>query len=104
MSVVGPSAHNGQLDGLRGYAAVAVAFFHTILAFDETMIPRIVYGDFASLPDLYSVFAKVVLRLLSGETAVFIFFVLSGAVLFRSLARDTAPFPQLALTFSLRRI
>ncbi len=95
---------NHQLDGLRGCAAVMVSVFHTILCMDETLIPRIVYGDVSKLPDAYSWFAKVILKLFSGETAVFIFFVLSGTVLFQSLMRPRRPFPSEALIFTVRRL
>lgn len=95
---------NHQLDGLRGYAAVAVSVFHTILGMDETLIPRIVYGEVSRLPDAYSLFAKVILKLFSGETAVFIFFVLSGTVLFQSLTQVRRAFPSTAVIFSIRRL
>ena len=95
---------NHQLDGLRGYAAVMVSVFHTILCMDETLISRIVYGDASKLPDAYSWFAKVILKLFSGETAVFIFFVLSGTVLFQSLMRARLPFLSEALIFTVRRL
>jgi peptidoglycan/LPS O-acetylase OafA/YrhL len=95
---------NHQLDGLRGYAAVMVSVFHTILYTDETLMPRIVYGDVSKLPDAYSWFAKFILKLFSGETAVFIFFVLSGTVLFQSLMRARRPFISEALIFTVRRV
>jgi peptidoglycan/LPS O-acetylase OafA/YrhL len=95
---------NHQLDGLRGYAAVMVSVFHTILCMDETLIHRIVYGGVSKLPDAYSWFAKVILKLFSGETAVFIFFVLSGTVLFQSLMRARRPFLSEALIFTVRRL
>jgi peptidoglycan/LPS O-acetylase OafA/YrhL len=95
---------NHQLDGLRGYAAVMVSVFHTILCMDETLISRIVYGDASKLPDAYSWFAKVILKLFSGETAVFIFFVLSGTVLFQSLMRARRPFLSEASIFTVRRL
>ena len=91
-----PAARNLQLDGLRGYAAVSVAIFHTILGMDETLIPRIVYGRISDFSDTYSWFAKIVLKLFSGETAVLIFFVLSGTVLFQSLMRSKAPYPEVS--------
>ena len=94
---------NHQLDGLRGIAAVMVSVFHTILCMDQTLIPRIVYGEVSKLPDAYSWFAKVILKLFSGETAVFIFFVLSGTVLFQSLMRARRPFLPEALIFTVRR-
>ena len=93
------STRNHQLDGLRGYAAVAVAVFHTILGMDETLILRIVYGELSKLPDAYSWFAKIILKLFSGETAVFIFFVLSGTVLFQSLMHARRPFLSEAVGF-----
>jgi peptidoglycan/LPS O-acetylase OafA/YrhL len=99
-----PAARNLQLDGLRGYAAVSVAVFHTILGMDETLIPRIVYGRISDFSDAYSWFAKIILKLFSGETAVLIFFVLSGTVLFQSLMRNTAPFPEVIKSFTVRRI
>ena len=95
---------NHQLDGLRGYAAVVVSVFHTIGCMNETLILRIVYGDVSKLPDAYSWFAKVILKLFSGETAVFIFFVLSGTVLFQSLMRARRPFLSEALIFTVRRL
>lgn len=98
-----PAARNLQLDGLRGYAAVSVAVFHTILGMDETLIPRIVYGRISDFSDLDSWFAKIVLKIFSGETAVLVFFVLSGTVLFQSLMRNTAPFREVIASFIVRR-
>ena len=96
-------SRNHQLDGLRGYAAVAVCIFHTILSMDETLVPRILYGSFLNFEDEYSWFAKIVLKLTSGETAVFMFFVLSGAVLFQSLATSLTPLGMRLVSFAIRR-
>lgn len=96
-------SRNHQLDGLRGYAAVAVCTFHTILSMDETLVSRILYGSFLNFADEYSWFAKIVLKLTSGETAVFIFFVLSGAVLFQSLATSQTPLGSRLVNFAIRR-
>ena len=71
---------------------------------DETLIPRIVYGRISDFSDAYSWFAKIVLKLFSGETAVLIFFVLSGTVLFQSLMRNKAPYPEVVASFTVRRI
>lgn len=97
-------ARNHQLDGLRGCAAIMVSVFHTILCMDENLIPRIVYGDVSKLPDAYSWLAKVILKLFSGETAVFIFFVLSGAVLFQSLMGTHRSLFSQSLVFTVRRV
>ncbi|MGM5033866.1 acyltransferase family protein [Tardiphaga sp. 803_E3_N1_3] len=94
---------NIQLDGLRGIAALNVAIFHTILGIDENLIQRVVYGKFSDLTGPYDWFAKIVLKIFSGETAVFVFFVLSGTVLFQSLMRDRAPWLAASGTFVVRR-
>lgn len=94
---------NTQLDGLRGIAAVNVTIFHTILEMDQSLIPRIVYGKLSDLNGPYDWFSKTVLKIFSGETAVFIFFVMSGTVLFQSLMRSGAPFLAIATKFSIRR-
>ena len=76
-----------QLDGLRGYAAIAVVVFHSILDRDPTLNQRIVRPPIQDAHGFYDVVTKLVFMVVSGETAVVVFFVLSGAVLFR----DTAP-------------
>jgi peptidoglycan/LPS O-acetylase OafA/YrhL len=78
---------NTQLDGLRACAAFAVAVYHTILAFDPSQVQRILSIDIWSISGLYDKIDKVVLAVVNGQTAVVIFFVLSGAVLFNSLER-----------------
>lgn len=96
---------NEALDGLRGFAALNVAIFHTILSIDESLVPRIVYGKYSDLSDAYSWATKIILKIFSGETAVFVFFVISGAVLFQSLmASKTAPFIETVTRFTIRRI
>ena len=99
-----PTSRNDQLDGLRGYAAIAVAIFHAILGLDPTLVPRVVRANYGALSGWYEFFAKAILDAISGETAVCIFFTLSGAVLFDSLKRDTKPLPRLMIEFVVRRI
>lgn len=94
---------NAQLDGLRGIAALNVAIFHTILGMDESLTQRVVYGKFSELNGPYDWLAKIILKVFSGETAVFIFFVLSGAVLFQNLVRDSSPSFATAGKFIVRR-
>ncbi|MGM4918917.1 acyltransferase family protein [Tardiphaga sp. 813_E8_N1_3] len=93
---------NIQLDGLRGVAALNVAVFHTILGIDGDLMDR--YGKLSDLSGPHDWFAKAVLKLFNGETAVFVFFVLSGVVLFNSLMRERAPLLAKSFTFSIRRI
>lgn len=94
---------NEQLDGLRGYAALAVVYFHSILLFDFETLGRLSqfgYFDAANTSDLLS---KLTLELLNGLTAVKLFFILSGAVLFESLTQDDEPAPARIAHFLIRR-
>jgi len=93
-----------QLDGLRGYAAIAVVVFHSILDRDPTLNQRIVRPPIQEAHGFYDVLTKLVFMVVSGETAVVLFFVLSGAVLFESLRRRHAGPVATAIGFSVRRV
>ena len=100
-----PVAHRrDSLDGLRGYAALAVAFYHGILHYDVSQIDRVLYRPLllvepADLP------VKLLLIPFNGESAVIAFFILSGFVLRGALDRMAdQPFPQASLVFSWRRV
>jgi len=95
---------NAQLDGLRGYAAFVVAIYHVITGTEPSLIARILPVTIQSLRDGYDLILKVVLLMVSGETAVVIFFVLSGVVLFKSLAADRTPFLTMSYQFVVRRL
>lgn len=104
-----PEANAGRshvLDGLRGYAAVAVVFYHTMLAPMHGQVADVLYRGVQSQTTLYGVFLKIALSILNGEVAVYIFFVISGIVLFRALvgmdARSENAF-QMSWHFLLRR-
>jgi peptidoglycan/LPS O-acetylase OafA/YrhL len=97
------NARHTQLDGLRGYAAVAVVFFHSILDRDWTQNQRIVRPPFQDVHGFYHLLTKLVFVFVNGETAVIVFFVLSGAVLFESLKRRHAGAAATALGFFIRR-
>lgn len=93
------------LDGLRGFAAAAVAYFHAILHNDLTLMDRVLYQPVHAAPDSQHLLSKIALTLLNGETAVFIFFVLSGAVLSLSLQRrDTGNFLLTSAVFIRNRV
>jgi peptidoglycan/LPS O-acetylase OafA/YrhL len=92
-----------QMDGLRGYAAIAVIVFHSILDRDPTQNVRIVRPTIQEAHGVYDVITKLVFMVMSGETAVVIFFVLSGAVLFESLKQRHAGIIPTAVGFFVRR-
>jgi peptidoglycan/LPS O-acetylase OafA/YrhL len=93
------------LDGLRGYAACAVAFYHAILMCDPSLTTRVVYPTIQTAETLRDVLTKIVLTILNGENAVFLFFILSGCVLRLSLDRRAKlqPIPLIA-GFAFNRV
>lgn len=91
-----------SLDGLRGFAAVVVVFHHTINLCDLTLPTRVIVPPldqlaFADWP------GRLTLAILSGASAVNIFFVLSGVVLMASLLRERLDI-RAAGRFVVRRI
>ncbi|QIN62861.1 Acyltransferase family protein [Caballeronia sp. SBC1] len=80
-------AHIRTLDGLRGCAALAVTMFHGILHFNVSLIPRVLYAPAQSLSDGTDIWVKFLLAIFNGDSAVILFFVLSGYVLGASLDR-----------------
>lgn len=95
-----------SLDGIRGYAALCVLVYHAILAFDGGLIKRVLHQPFVDIVSGYDVWAKLWLTVFSGESAVILFFLLSGCVLILSLEKDFDRYPPLrtAVAFTVRRL
>ncbi|OQW54088.1 MAG: hypothetical protein A4S14_01200 [Proteobacteria bacterium SG_bin9] len=96
------AGRNDQLDGLRGYAALAVVFWHAMLSADPAndKIRATPLSQLSNWPDIG---AKLALSILNGQTAVILFFVLSGAVLINSLQREQGSAFDISWRFVVRR-
>ncbi|TWB17107.1 acyltransferase family protein [Nitrospirillum bahiense] len=82
-----PSDRNKAFDGIRGYAALIVIVFHSILGFNMGFVSDSLFAPLLSIPDAYHIFVKFLISTFSGHTAVDIFFAMSGCVLIMSSQR-----------------
>ncbi|MFD2056548.1 acyltransferase family protein [Mesorhizobium calcicola] len=92
------------LDGLRGYAAVVVLICHATAGYNWDLT-KFLATPVQSVPrDL--IWSKFWLTALNGESAVIIFFLLSGCVLTKSAANDAGRFGAFRsfIAFSVRRV
>lgn len=94
---------NHQLDGLRGYASITVCFYHAILNLNWERTNPLLAGSIFDVGDSYSRAIKIGLAIFGGDTAVIVFLVISGAVLFRSLTADKTALALKAWNFTVRR-
>jgi peptidoglycan/LPS O-acetylase OafA/YrhL len=94
---------SNKLDALRGIAAMVVLFHHGLYIFDFDATVRV---REPALQDLsgYDLILRLIASVALGEIAVFVFFVLSGAVLMDSLRREGRIDWSAAYRFTGRRV
>jgi peptidoglycan/LPS O-acetylase OafA/YrhL len=100
-------AMSGGLDRvttLRGIAALMVAVGHSLLVFSVDNLPTLRTVPFAEVPGVESLVIKALLVLFNGNSAVTLFFVISGFVLGLSLDRGKGGFISNYMGFVLRRV
>lgn len=66
----GFSLRNKLLDGLRGYAALAVLVFHSILMLSNYIVTDVLYTPIYQIKENYYKITKFFLLLFNGHTAV----------------------------------
>ncbi|HEY8024160.1 MAG TPA: acyltransferase [Burkholderiaceae bacterium] len=97
------TAHVKALDGLRGYAAIAVTFFHAILHPEPALVNSILAPSFDAVARADLLY-KAALTIFDGTAAVMLFYVLSGAVLCRSLLNSPLSAVSLGLFLARRAL
>ena len=80
--------HVAALDGLRGCAALAVTFFHGILHYNVGLVGSVLYAPVITISNWSDALNKALLAVFNGDSAVLLFFVLSGYVLSGSIDRN----------------
>lgn len=95
---------NHELDGIRGYACLAIIIYHSLLFFKPDAIPPFSV-PFQQISDFNQFISKISITLFNGRLALTFFFILSGVVLFQSLCnRPQNDFFTTIIDFTFKRI
>ncbi|HBD0040511.1 TPA: acyltransferase [Escherichia coli] len=92
--------HCKALDGLRGYAALSVVIFHSIIHYNYSKWAYFAMSPIDSFFNHDSTIFSVMISIFNGSTPVLIFFILSGYVLSASVKRNQIGF----LNFIIKRV
>lgn len=92
-----------RLTALRGIAALMVAVGHSLMTFSVDSLPALWNVSFSETQGYQSFITKALLILFNGDSAVVLFFVLSGLVLGLSLDRQTCSPAARYYRFLIRR-
>lgn len=96
--------HNKNLDGLRGWAAFVVVIFHAILHYDPSNWQKFAISPMSSFSGWNDWITGLSLIVFNGDTAVVVFFVMSGLVLHESLMRSKEGWIRVSLSFIVKRV
>lgn len=94
---------SNEIDGLRGLAAAAVVFYHSILYVGDLAATTLLL-PIQQLPSLRDKITKIALMAMNGHSAVMLFFVLSGFVLTLSLNRIGDLNAKAVFNFTIKRL
>ncbi|GEO14608.1 acyltransferase family protein [Microvirga aerophila] len=94
---------NLRLDSLRGIAALCVLIHHALHISNSGLVDRVLSPPLSTLKS-GELWERLVLSIVNGGMAVYIFFILSGAVLMASLTREEQIGPAAMARFTIRRV
>lgn len=77
-----------SLDGIRGYAAIAVVIYHCMLSLDPKILYRLNSLSIYQVDNIKDLISKILIAVFNGDAAVVLFFILSGFVLSYKLRHD----------------